>query len=365
MRNKSIFSRVIGWLGAVCLLCACCVPALAARPKYSYRVRVFAGQQGKINGQDVIEQTVQAGGRMNLYTSAVSLQDDSKYYVKGFRESGKGTEEIVNQLASFSVTKDQDYVVAYGLRGTMVEYTVNFQDAAGNTLAPSETYMGNVGDRPVVAHLYIEGYQPQSYNLTKTLVDNPMENVLTFVYTRVTTPVVDGGTTTIIDGGGATVVTPTTPVVPAAPTTPETPTTPEEGAGEGGEEEPTAPEGGEPAEPATPPEEGIPEENVPAATPETPSDLVDIDEGEIPLANVNATPAPEPLDLKSEGNVFWSGIPMWAKVLTGTALLGGIGTGLWFLLFYKKRKDEQHSMDITEITDINAIKDLMDDDDGL
>ena len=34
----------------------------------------------------------------------------------------------------------------------------------------------------MVAYHYIEGYQPQSYNLTKTLSKNEAENVFTFVY---------------------------------------------------------------------------------------------------------------------------------------------------------------------------------------
>lgn len=34
----------------------------------------------------------------------------------------------------------------------------------------------------MVAYHYIEGYQPQAYNLTKTLSKNEAENVFTFVY---------------------------------------------------------------------------------------------------------------------------------------------------------------------------------------
>ena len=58
----------------------------------------------------------------------VSLNDESKYYVKGIRESGKGTEEVSEtgsgqRVAAFTVDKDQDYVVAYGVLTNPVAYT--------------------------------------------------------------------------------------------------------------------------------------------------------------------------------------------------------------------------------------------------
>ena len=61
-------------------------------------------------------------------------------------------------------------------------YTVNYEDEDGNTLAPSQTYYGNVGDKPVVAYLYIENYLPEALALTKTLSADASENVFTFVY---------------------------------------------------------------------------------------------------------------------------------------------------------------------------------------
>ena len=36
-----------------------------------------------------------------------------------------------------------------------------------------------------MAFLYIDGYQPQAYNLTKTLVNNAEENMFTFIYAKV------------------------------------------------------------------------------------------------------------------------------------------------------------------------------------
>ena len=64
----------------------------------------------------------------------------------------------------------------------MVAYTVNYEDEQGNKLAESQTFYGNVGDKPVVAYRYIEDYVPQALSLTKTLSDNEAENVFTFKY---------------------------------------------------------------------------------------------------------------------------------------------------------------------------------------
>lgn len=85
------------------------------------------------------------------------------------------------------------------------------------SLEDSQTFYGNVGDKPVVAYTYIDGYTPEYRNLTKTLSANAAENVFTFNYlpyetVTVTTPgqtitntteqtvTVPGGTTTITGG---------------------------------------------------------------------------------------------------------------------------------------------------------------------
>ena len=96
--------------------------------------------------QDIVTFNPQAG--------AVDLAADSKYYVKGVRQSGRDNKSVAS--SSFRVTGDADYVVAYGVKGNMVGYTVNYQDENGRALAESRKYYGNVGDKPVVAHIYIE-----------------------------------------------------------------------------------------------------------------------------------------------------------------------------------------------------------------
>lgn len=129
---------------------------------------------------------------------AVALEEGGRYYVKGIRLSGRDNNTI--DTSAFRVDGDRDYVVAYGIRGDMTSYVVHYQDGAGNTLAESRSYYGNVGDKPVVAFRYIEGYEPRAYNLTKTLVSNEAENVFTFVYSPVPAGNAPGGSGT---GGGA------------------------------------------------------------------------------------------------------------------------------------------------------------------
>ena len=80
-----------------------------------------------------------------------------RYYSgwKGGLRKGEGT---------FQVDGDRDFVVAYGIKGDMVAYTVNYQDAAGNALLESDTYYGNPGERQYVSSRYVDGYVPQALN---------------------------------------------------------------------------------------------------------------------------------------------------------------------------------------------------------
>ncbi len=87
---------------------------------------------------------------------------------------------ILSETSAFHVNGDRDFVVAYGIQGDMVGYTVNYRDVDGNELAPSRTYYGNVGDKPVVAYLYMENYNATGFGTDKTLVSNDAENVFNF-----------------------------------------------------------------------------------------------------------------------------------------------------------------------------------------
>ena len=214
-----------------------------------------------------------------IYQEAAASKDE-RYYVKGVRRSGRDNSEA--EAPTFNVACDRDYVVAYGVSGDLVRYRVDYLDADGNTLMQSDTYYGNAGERQYVSSRYIDGYQPQALNLVKTLSANEAENVFEFRYTPVQTvtpeaPAAPAGTTTT-----TTVTTPAAPATPATPggtATPATPATPE------------TPEEEEPEEEE--PEEGIggdagvqlPDDEVPQA--DQPEDSVDLDDGEVPLANLD------------------------------------------------------------------------------
>jgi hypothetical protein len=170
---------------------------------YTYTVSFSAGGQGSINGGVQVRKasgneasaSVSSKGDKIIVTGleygdviscdaqgSVALNENSKYYVKGIRLSGRDNNTVAQ--SAFLVSGDQDYVVAYGIPGELAEYTVNYVDTDGNKLAESRTYYGNVGDEPVIAYLYIDGYIPDSYNQTGKLSSNASENVFNFVYSR-------------------------------------------------------------------------------------------------------------------------------------------------------------------------------------
>lgn len=176
------WKKMLVSLLTVSVVTAVSATSVMAADNYTYRVTVYSGNKGTIEGQDkVVISGLNAGAQVILNTESVQVTDD-KYYVKGFRLSGHDNEETLAS-PTIEVEKDTDYVVAYGIKANMVAYTVNYQDADGKSLAESQTFYGNVGDKPVVAYRYIENYIPQALALTKTLSDNEVENVFTFTYT--------------------------------------------------------------------------------------------------------------------------------------------------------------------------------------
>ncbi|MBO5260483.1 MAG: MucBP domain-containing protein [Agathobacter sp.] len=201
------------WCAALLLTCMAVLTGLqtvAAAPggndtEYTYTVTFYAGNQGRFTSTNGIQvdnhktessykiSSPQDGGDKITVTglkygdivsvraqSSVSLQK-SKYYIGGIRESGQDNGTV--SKSAFKVEGDREYVVAYGIKGNMVAYTVHYVDEEGNALLESETYYGAVGDRPVIAFRYVDGYWPQTYNLTKQLSANEADNVFTFVYT--------------------------------------------------------------------------------------------------------------------------------------------------------------------------------------
>lgn len=185
---------VKGLLSVMMLTALVAQPVFAAETEpsdaapYTYSVTLSAGNQGNFGGTDIVEVTGVGAGALSVDFSAYRDQlqiEDEKYYAKGIRLSGRDNSDASYSptWATGAVMEDTDYVVAYGMTGDMVAYTVQYLDEEGNELLPAETYYGSVGDKPVVAFQYIEGYLPQAYNLTKTLSANEADNIFPFVYT--------------------------------------------------------------------------------------------------------------------------------------------------------------------------------------
>ena len=161
---------------------------VCAAESYTYKATVYAGNHGKIidEGDKVVIEGLRYGDEFS-YTAQlnVELPADSKYYVKGLRLSGRDNNEAeADETAVFTVTGDMDFVVAYGIKGDQVSYTVEYVDESGKSLAADDVFYGNVGDKPVVAYKFIDGYAPKALGLTKTLSKNAAENVFTFVYVK-------------------------------------------------------------------------------------------------------------------------------------------------------------------------------------
>lgn len=314
--------KIAAMLFAFCIAGSMSFTAQAAtKEDTTYTVRLFAGAHGTVGGGEVLVYsglTFQSRSPLPFnqrelgYIAKLKEEDESKYYIRGIRESGRdnNTTFTVEEMArGIKVTEDRDYVVVYGVKGKQVEYTVQFQTEDGTDLAPPETYYGNIGDRPVVAFLYIDGYLPQAYNLTGTLQSDPAANVFTFVYTPISEEAAAAGAEAGAAAGGTT----TTP--PAAGTAAGA-----AGAGAG------AGAGDAAAADAAAEAEGV----------EPPEDLVEIGDEETPLANPEGDEGDNLRSLEDErtplssgdfATVLWN-LPAAGKVgILSLLILAGAGGG--------------------------------------
>ena len=266
--------------------------ALAAEDEYTYTVRIYAGNPKigvltgngvavasgsgasvSYNGECIVVSGLEFGDIVYINTQDAAEMVDSKYYARGITQAGR--EDSERAEGTFQVDGDRDFVVAYGIKGDMVAYTVNYQDAAGNALLESDTYYGNPGERQYVSSRYVDGYVPQALNLVKTLSVNEAENVFTFIYTSTAgtvqaPPATDAGagTGTGTDAGtgaGTTTGTGTGAGTGAGTTT---------GTGTGAGTDTGTAAGAEAGGLVHAPDE------------QTPQELVNLDEEDVPLANV-------------------------------------------------------------------------------
>lgn len=211
--GAALFGVVLTLLLALCM--GLPAAAFAAPDDTTYTIRLYGGNRGTVNGQDMVEWTgVHYGDTVDLGQANITVTD-GKYYAKGARAAGLDNVKDVVYVAdvdangklsgTVTVTEDADYVIAYGVLADRVEYTVRYVDAAGNELAASQKFMGDIGDTPATAAPYFENYVPNTYTATLALTGDPDQNVITFTYARLAT-----GYTTEQNGDGTIdVVTPT------------------------------------------------------------------------------------------------------------------------------------------------------------
>ena len=145
----------------------------------SYKVTVSSGLHGKLaENVDMTEVTIAEGDEWNPNDFVIPESSiDEGYYFKGYHVAG-----IEGEVAGAQIIKeDTVFVASYGAANKLVEYYVNYVDDSGNVLHPRATFKGNVGDKPVVAYVYIDGYTPEVKNYTGTLSEDTVTE-FTFVY---------------------------------------------------------------------------------------------------------------------------------------------------------------------------------------
>lgn len=304
---------------------------------YTYTVRLLAGNQGTLTGEGIeapgAEKSnitdsegnvvgIEISGlayesRVNIIASEAAAEKDGRYYVRGVKRAGRDNSE---EEPSFTVDCDKDYVISYGVRGDTVQYAVNYVDADGNELLAGGTYYGNSGERQYVSARYVDGYQPQAYNLVKTLSDNEAENVFNFVYTPVTAPADETGTATATPGGEAGAGAGT-----AA------------GAGAAAGADAGAAAGNADVGAAAAPEGDV----VPVEDEQTPQDLVDLDDEQTPLANKSLD------DMERPGGTRMGYLPVYAGI--GAAAAAAL---LLAAIYLKKRRKPATTVEIGNVQEV-------------
>ena len=179
-----------------------------AEDEYTYTVRVFGGNIGDVTGGTPIDGGVAftgiKDGEKPSGTVSVEIKNNNdypdKYFAKGVRLAGRDNYDglrNLNYISETPVHEDTDYVVAYGVKNSAVEYRVVYYSNTGEKLLEDETHYASDKDNVIVHARHIPGYFPQANNIGKEIVAGK-ENLFTFVYRRNETTVTE--TQTINEG---------------------------------------------------------------------------------------------------------------------------------------------------------------------
>ena len=358
LKNKN---KRAGTLMLLVLLLAPLLPQISAEAEdYNYAITVYSGKAGSFSTGKTKKTVYTKGQQVDL--GDIMFDDvtpgDSKYYVKGIRLAGRDNSEKMDELV-FPASQDAMYCVAYGVIGDGTTYTVNYLDQQGNALLPQRTLYGNVGDKPVVAYRYVDGYQPNANNLTKTLVKNAAENVFTFTYSLVQKPannnttVVQQGTTGGNTGGTNNNAGQNANATPAPSATPEATATP--GPSPDGTELNTIPAVTPTPEPTPEPTPAPTPEPTPAPTPApTPVQMMDLDAPqETPLINLSDVTVPlAELQARAEyGEKAAKNAIILRWALLGTGILALAAAILAFFLMRRNKKLEATAANFNRVLD--------------
>lgn len=197
---ESVMKHIAKAFGAFLMACALALGVVCLSPgdarAYTYDVTLYAGN-GTIDGKQSIvlfdgvkynegERIIQLEERDGVayINGHAVIPEDDRYYVKGIRQAGKDDGAVDLQRIE-NVEGDMQYVVSYGLKKDQTRYRIDYLDTNGNELRESKYITANVGDKPVAAYEYIEGYIPNAYNITGTLQKDELKNVFKFIYTSV------------------------------------------------------------------------------------------------------------------------------------------------------------------------------------
>ena len=317
MKGKAM-KKIISLL--IALLCLVSVTAVSFAEPTTYTIRLYTGdpQTGTfLNGGNVVEQTgIPYRNPVTFNISGLSV--NPKYYAKGIRPAGRDNLEYVGADTAGNVStvaeRDMDYVVAYGIVGSQVSYTIVILNIRNNNELTRVTYYGDIGDTPVITLPYVDGFTPPGAQarIPSPLTADSSANVYYVRYTPIST-------TTVIDGGGGGGGNPNPNPNPDQNQNPDnTPAQPEV----------VAP---------PPPIDNYQEvEILDQSTPLAEFEDVEGSGGGLALPEVTPSPSPTSI-ITVDGNGKIS-LPPWAMYSTIGLLAVMIGLLYWYLLFYRKKK---------------------------
>lgn len=308
---------------------------------YTYTVRIYAGAQGTFkDGSTVKVYTRKYGESISFTNDMIAVTKPNKYFVAGIKEAGKDNKE----KPYFTVTKDIDYVVTYGVLGNAAEYTITYQDMDGKEIAPAQTGFANVGDQPIIGALIIPGYEDytpgiltasgafiEGHNLTRTLSANAAENIFPFVYRAPQAAPQESSSQQQQQQQQQQQTTPTTP-------------TTEESSAAAGTEESSAAGTGEESSGAQQGETSQAGGQESGSQPSD-SDIINLDDSSVPLAGPDDESSS---DESSGGKGKTDGDKNFLKTPGGIVASAGvvtlIGLGLWGVIAAtkKKKKDDEN-----------------------